>query len=271
MNILVGLNSSYLEPFKVMAHSLKSNNPSEDVTFFALHTSLRSDELSDLQAHCHALDARFEALRVDSSLLNGAQQSKRYPAEVYYRLLAPHLLPVRLERALYLDCDMLVLNPLHELWNIDLRGNAFAAASHSFVASYATNALNRIRLDTDHDYFNSGVILMDLERARTVASPTRLEDALEKLNGALILPDQDLFNAACGESTLPLNDELWNYDARCYRQYYAASRGEHDMAWLMDNTRILHFCGSRKPWRRTYSGRFDALYKHYRTQALRLR
>lgn len=38
--------------------------------------------------------------------------TKRYPHEVYYRLLAPHVLPESIDRVIYLDCDMLVIGSL---------------------------------------------------------------------------------------------------------------------------------------------------------------
>nr|WP_243005008.1 glycosyltransferase [Hungatella effluvii] len=41
---------------------------------------------------------------------------------MYYRLLAPHLLPEPLEKILYLDPDILVINPLRSLWEPDCAG-----------------------------------------------------------------------------------------------------------------------------------------------------
>lgn len=82
---------------------------------------------------------------------------------MYYRLLAPHLLPSSLPRVLYLDPDILVINPLTPLWETELQGNLFAAASHTTVNDLV-NGINRIRLKTDQDYYNTGVLLMDLDR-----------------------------------------------------------------------------------------------------------
>lgn len=52
---------------------------------------------------------------------------------MYYRLLAPHLLPMSLNKVLYLDPDILVLNPVCPLWNLELSGHTFVAASHSGI------------------------------------------------------------------------------------------------------------------------------------------
>ena len=59
---------------------------------------------------------------------------------MYYRLLAPRLLPASLHRVLYLDPDILVINPLTPLWETDLKGNLFGAASHTTVSDLSTGS-----------------------------------------------------------------------------------------------------------------------------------
>ena len=43
---------------------------------------------------------------------------------------------------------------------------------------------------------------------------------------------------------------------------------EWDMDRVIKDTVIIHFCGKKKPWKKNYSGRFHALYKHYEKMAL---
>lgn len=51
---------------------------------------------------------------------------------MYYRLLAAEILPQDMERILYLDPDVLVINSLVPLWNMKLEeGVCFAAATIS--------------------------------------------------------------------------------------------------------------------------------------------
>lgn len=104
-------------------------------------------------------------VKVDPTLFNDAPVTKRYPLEMYYSLLVPRLLPEHLDRILYLDPVILVINPLRPLWKMDLQGNLFAAAVHTGMTDVA-NSVNRLRLGTDSDYYNSGVLLMDLEAGR---------------------------------------------------------------------------------------------------------
>ena len=199
---------------------------------------------------------------MDESLFAEAPVTKQYPQEMYYRLLAGHLLPPEVERVLYLDPDILVINPLRPLWETALDGHLFAACAHTGKTELVSS-VNRVRLGVENDYFNSGVLLMDLARCRREIVPQELFDYAAAHMNTLILPDQDMLNALFGDRVLPLSDVRWNYDARDYHGYFVTSGGEVDMDWVMAHTAILHFCGKAKPWKRNYRYRFGALYKHY--------
>jgi len=269
MDVLVAIDSGYIAPFKVLAASAVLNTPEIGIRFILMHSDIDAANISALHLYCDSIGADFVAIRIDEDAFGDVPVTRRYPAEVYFRLLAPHVLPSSLKRVVYLDCDMLVINSLAPLWNLDMEGNACAAASHSGDTG-PIDALNQLRLDTDHPYFNTGLLVMELARAREVLSLEKLAECVEDLGRLIVLPDQDVFNACCGESTLALDDEVWNYDARKFVQYRAASLGEHDMDWVMGNTAVLHFCGPRKPWKKSYAGRFGSLYKHYVSQTMRL-
>lgn len=262
IDILVAINDSYVNQFKVLVKSAVINNPDAHLRFFLIHSTLTFAIIDELNEYCASIGAQLAPIKVNEGPLADAPTTGRYPSEVYYRLLAPYVLPSSVARVLYLDCDMLVIGSLAPLWNIDLEGMAFAAASHSGEVS-PVDLVNQMRLGTDHKYFNTGLILMDTERARKIMTPDKLIQCVDDLGRLIILPDQDVFNVVCGESCLAIDDEIWNYDTRAFAQYRAASLGEHDASWVMANTAILHFCGPRKPWKKSYSGRFGMLYRHY--------
>ena len=163
---------------------------------------------------------------------------------------------------IYLDPDILIINSLRPLWETDLRGNLFGAAAHTGMTELA-NRVNRVRLDSGSDYYNSGVLLMDLSAGRREIRPEEIFRFVEERGMELLLPDQDLLNALYGRRILPLDDALWNYDARNYNNYLLRSGGICDLDWVMEHTAILHFCGKAKPWKKGYFYRFGVLYKHY--------
>ena len=153
-------------------------------------------------------------------------------------------------------------------YRADLAGNLFAAAAHTGKTELA-NSVNRMRLNSGSDYYNSGVLLMDLAAARREIAPEEIFRYVADHKKELLLPDQDLLNALYGRRILPLDDALWNYDARNYNNYRLRSAGAHDLPWVMEHTAILHFCGKAKPWKPGYVYRFGVLYHHYAQLARR--
>ncbi len=145
---------------------------------------------------------------------------------------------------------------------MELNGCTFAAASHTGLTDMI-NVINRVRLGTEHDYYNSGVILIDLKKSRKIVNPDVIFRCVKEHGAELLLPDQDVFNFLYGSHTLQVDDAIWNYDARYYSNYLIRSSGAYNLEWVMQNTAILHFCGKNKPWAPSYSHRFAALYKHY--------
>ena len=262
INILVTLDQNYIPQFKVLLTSVMVNNPDESFSVYLLHSSIPEKEIRSIGAWCLEHGWEFHAVTVDDTMFRGAPVSRQYPKEMYYRLLAPQILPESVGRIIYLDPDILVINPLRPLWEMDMRSCLFAAASHTGIAEIA-NGVNRIRLGTEHDYYNSGVLLIDAARCRKEVIPDDIFRYVKEHQNTLILPDQDVLNAVFGSRILPLDDAVWNYDARKYSSYKLKSGGAEDEKWVMRNTAILHFCGSAKPWKQTYPYRFGVLYRHY--------
>ena len=262
MELLVTVDKNYIPPLQVMLTSLHMNNPGEDVELYLLHSKLQEKELEPLEKQCGRLGYKFFPVKIEDSWFSQAPVTKQYPREMYYRLLAPCFLPQKLHRILYLDPDILVINSLKPLWETDMKGRLFAAAAHTGKTNLANN-INQVRLGTTHKYFNSGVLLINLDQGRKEILPEQIFRYAGEHAKELLLPDQDILNAVFGSRTLELDDYLWNYDARNYSTYLLRSGGVCDMDWVMGNTGILHFCGKTKPWQAGYMHRFGILYKHY--------
>ena len=269
MNLLLTLDENYLLPCKVMLDSFFASNPNErGVTVYLLHSAIPAENLEELSGFCSIFGAELKPITVDMALFENAPTSKRYPKEMYYRLLSPLILPQEVERVLYLDPDMLIINPLRPLWELNLYGKTFAAASHTGLTEMA-NEINQVRLDTEHEYFNSGVMLIDLNAARKLVTAEDIFGCVSKYEKELILPDQDVFNILYGSQTMPIDDVVWNYDVHNYSKYLIRSNGKHDLNWVMQNTAVLHFCGKNKPRHEEYKNPFGMLYLHYMNLTMR--
>lgn len=264
INLLVTLDKNYLPPLRVLLKSLFSNNDGEVFRIFMLHSNIPDEECDRLDSFCRAHGSSLSAVQVPDEAFADAPILGHYTKAMYYRLLAFQLLPQDIKKILYLDPDILVLNSVRPLYEIDIKDYLYAAAMHSAYGSI-TKYLNQIRLQNPNleGYFNSGVLLMNLENQRREISDKELFEYVEQYHNLLILPDQDAINALYGEEILPVDDTVYNYDVRHYVIYNLTSGGEKDLEWVINNTVFLHFCGKNKPWHKTGINKFTALYKHY--------
>lgn len=260
--LLTTLDQNYLPQLRVLLTSVRINNPDQSFSLYLLHSGIPKQMLDGISRQCDAWGYAFHPVQVEDALFENAPVTRQYPKEMYYRLLASHLLPGDLKKVLYLDPDILVINPIRPLWEMDLQGNLFAAAAHTGKTELANN-INQLRLGTENAYFNSGVLLMDLNAERQMIHPQDLFAYVQQHRKELVLPDQDILNALFSQRILPVEDVVWNYDARNYSNYLLRSGGVCDLPWVMSHTAILHFCGKAKPWKPRYFYRFGLLYQHY--------
>lgn len=263
MELLVSLDANYLPQLRVLLTSVTVNDPGVRCRVWLLHSGIPAERLDALAGGLARLGHRLEPVLVDAGLFAAAPVTDRYPQEMYYRLLAAQLLPPWLDKVLYLDPDILVINSLQPLWNTPLGEDLFAAATHVSTASKMVGGVNKLRLGTDTDYYNSGVLLIGLARCRSQVDPQQVFDYVQKHQNELLLPDQDVLNALYGSRILPVEDLVWNYDPRNYAEYRLRSGGEANTDWVLRNTVVLHFCGREKPWKKGYRRRFGVLYRHY--------
>lgn len=267
MNILVTLNSNYITPLKVMLKSLFFNNLKERFSIYIMQSSLTDKELQQIEDVVINQGHEFHVISIKDEYFKDAPVVMHYSKEMYYRLLAFKFMPPKIDKLLYLDPDILIINGISELYNTDLTGYLYAAAYHN---RGSINKINKIRLKP-YDieaYYNSGVLLFNLNQQRNTIDEKDIFDFVRENADTLILPDQDILNALYSKSIKPVDEILYNYDPRYYNYYKIISNGKYDMNYIIYNTSIIHFCGKQKPWKKNYSGKFHSLYKHYERIAL---
>ena len=262
INLLVSLDENYLPQLRVMLTSFHINHPQTPCRLYLLHREFSDKLLENLRQGLRKWDISLFPIQVDEKLFQDAPVTRYYSQEMYYRLLAAQFLPDQVERVLYLDPDVLIINSLLPLWQMDMGTMLFAAAAHTGKTELA-NTVNRVRLGTKQDYYNSGVLLLNLPQCRRQIDPNEVFSFVREHAQELILPDQDVLNALYGNKILEIDDVLWNYDARNYSSYLLRSGAEADLPWVMSHTSILHFCGKEKPWKPHYRHRFGVVYLHY--------
>ena len=216
-----------------------------------LHTGLSEKTVAALERGYDRVGVRCLDISASLAHLRERMYASAYIGEeMYYRAMIPKLFP-GLGRVIYLDCDLSVLCDISELYEMNMRGKALLAAKnpmHPKMRDY----VNELGLDPD-GYVNSGVLLMDCERLRSLGFTERFFAELGRRR-ELNLPDQDLINIILKDEIGYLAPE-WNYLWHMKR-LYDTGREELRMPTreaaryfeLQESARILHYSGDVKPW-----------------------
>lgn len=171
----------------------------------------------------------------DSSRWKEAQERMgRYTVGAMFRILLPEILS-DVSRIIYLDADVLVYRDIKELWDMDLREYCLAAVpDHPTVNGMGKPYPVANGNVLPSNYFNSGVLYMNLERIRKQGSMYEKVMTYLLANPKASLPDQDALNVIYGDETYLL-DGTWNT--------FTTSIWTHPET-PMEN-RIYHFAVSR--------------------------
>ena len=133
-----------------------------------------------------------------------------YTKTTYYRMFIPNLFP-QYNKAIYLDSDLVVLGDISELYNIDLSNNLLAAAPDDVIQNSVifSNYVERVVGIAKHEnYFNAGVLLMNLDEMRKFDFQSKFLYLLETVKYTIV-QDEDYLNRICKGRTKILS-KMWN-------------------------------------------------------------
>ncbi|MDD4353469.1 MAG: glycosyltransferase family 8 protein [Candidatus Nanoarchaeia archaeon] len=152
---------------------------------------------------------KFKYYLTDDKLFYGLPVLGGYSS--YYRILIPELLPKNIDKILYLDCDTIVENDLTGLFSMDLAKHALAAVEDVVtLKSDFKNLKKRLKIPKDKSYFNSGVMMFNLDFMRENNSAKKIISFLHKNVDKIVMHDQDGLNAILFNYWIKL-PETYNY------------------------------------------------------------
>lgn len=202
--------------------------------------------------------------RIEPGRLEHLRTTGTLPTSHWYRVLLPELLDV--PRALYLDADVIVVDSLQPLAELDLAGSWLAAVSNPFPdPAGATRHCHALGVSPER-YFNSGVMVLDLETMRANDVPAEVIAYGTAHAERMFLPEQDAMNAILADRRLDLAPR-WNSMIGIERLAWSRDLfGEEAVREALERPAIRHFEGSgaNKPWHPQATESSRRLYETYR-------
>lgn len=228
---------------------------------YNLHAVILHQGISD--ANKAKAEQSMEGLRVritwhDVQLPEGLFTMQSYPAGVpatYFKLYMAEAIAPPVQRAIYLDADMVVCGDLSRLWHVDLEGFPVAAVADTRWQSERLRLLQipDAPFKNDSDYFNCGVMVVDLAQWRGMHIIERASHYANAYRKDLWLVDQDLlnciFNGRC--KILPPEWNFFEFYNSVYRKYWPEISGAYTLDTLESaamSPAIIHYGGFEKPW-----------------------
>lgn len=210
-----------------------------------------------------------------SFYMDGVQffEHEQFTPEAYFRFFIQDVLQ-GYTKTIYLDCDLVVLHDLAALFRIDVGDNYVAATrdfgfigQYRFSKEHSDYVNNEVQLKNPFDYFQSGVMLLNLTALRAAFSSQQyVALAVEKKRR---YPDQDVMNILF-ESRVAFLPFEWNLMAvlgvwentRHVSITYAPRVLYRAFLKACENPYIVHYASTPKPWQ-AYSGDLGELFWQY--------
>ncbi len=260
IHIAASCDDNYAQHVGIVFQSLLENTTiSKRIEIHLISNGISESSQQRLTNIVSAFSGQLHIIPADDSKYEGLPTS-RYGTAAYQRISLAHYLPKSVNKVIYLDSDTIVLGDIKNLWDIPLNGKPLGA-----IENLSPKACRHLGFSRN-EYFNSGVLVVDLEQWRKDDTHQKTINIIKKNLDVIRYFDQCSLNMIFrGNWTkLPLN---WNQQADIYgvlKKYadgcgYSATQIKDAIA----KPYIVHFIGKQKPWLLNCYHPFKPSYQYY--------
>ena len=259
--IAISFDQGYVPFAYVLIASIFQHNAGSAITIHALAPEVAAADQKALTAFVADRNGQMHFYALDAAATRGfalpVHETSYFTLANYYRLFFADLVPESLAKLLYLDIDTLVVGNLQRLFATELGEFAIGA-----VQDTEMHLRSDLGLTSKSDYFNSGVLLMNLPQWRRQRVTERACDIAvrypEKVRGWV---DQDALNMLFQGTWYRLN---WRYNV--LNGYVPHDLPKRDYRQFLTDKTIIHFTGTPKPWHWACDNKLRFLYADYAKQ-----
>jgi lipopolysaccharide biosynthesis glycosyltransferase len=260
IHISASSDNNYAQHVGVMLYSLLSNaSTPENIHIHLISDNISSDNCEKLTRCVDSFGASLHIIPADNKRYENLP-TLRYGTAAYQRISLGDYLPETADKVIYLDCDILVLSDIKQLWEQPLDNKPLAAVEN--LSPKACKSLGFSR----KDYFNSGVLIADLQWWRKNSMYDQAVSFIKQHHSELQYIDQCTLNHIFQDNwkKLPLS---WNQQADIYGVLKKYSDGcgysKNELQQAAINPGIVHFIGKQKPWLLDCFHPYKSVYTDY--------
>lgn len=262
-NILCATDNNYALQCGVMIYSLFYNHVgTSDIVVHIIDDNISDENKHKLRSIAWEFRQEICFHDIDNGLLKGLKlQGDTYVSPiVYYRLFVSRILDEMISRVLYLDCDVMVLKDIAPLFQLNMEGHTIAAVRDVNQPMWEEQAF-QIGFSYHDRYFNSGVILINLDKWRQDNVEERLY-VFSCRERKVFFPDQDALNYVFRDKWLELPPKWNRFNLVRYNQ--VTFKNKKDFLDYVYCPAIVHFASkTARPWMRLKFVPFGKKYEEY--------
>lgn len=244
LNFLYCFDSNYNIQSIVSIYSLL-NSISEKINIFIIHQSEETPEFLPKKILENKNLNNIHVYKFNKSDLKFYNLLDAHVTEAtFYRLFLLKYIPEHIKNITYLDGDVYCIsNPLEqikkEFQNLNSSGLEAGFSVEANRNDVNQTSFKRLKL-TGNSYFNAGVMLMDVEKARKNNFSIKVFDILSQIKEDAIFWDQDILNKYYDDKFLKISESL-NYKVNYFEKDYTEILKQNNIS-------LVHYSGKFKPW-----------------------
>lgn len=267
IHIVSSADDNYVQHLAVMFVSLLKNlDPSRKVNLYVIQSEMKEHNKQLLNETTASFGISIEFLKMDKHTFDHAYMSKHINNHVtktaYYRICIPELITdPDVKKAIYIDCDALVLDDISKLWDIDFYPYPCAAVEDAGKH----RRLENMGISVTSKYFNSGMMMIHFERWRKNRTTEKILNFTKTFpKEKLMFHDQDALNGILHDKWHELHPR-WNAQTHIMlkEKLPESLRDQKLHSETRANPAIVHFCGPEKPWHPQSKHPFAKKYYEY--------
>ncbi|WP_303849710.1 glycosyltransferase family 8 protein [Seleniivibrio woodruffii] len=258
LNVVFTIDRNYIIHFSTALLSLLENNRDTDFRIFLIYDGTKSDLEDVCRFFREKYNTEINILSIDPDIFSDFRITHHIRQATYFRLCMAEILPQDIDTLLYLDCDLIVDGSVSELSRTVMDDEYLRGVEHLFPLKNKEH-LSRFGIDPESDYFNAGVMLVNLKKWREEGLTKKLMTfALERRHDILWW-DQDVLNILLHEKWKKLHPKfnfIW--------EIMESNSADKEIREAQEKPVIVHYTRSVKPWHSNSYHPYRHLYHKYR-------
>ncbi|MBS1772514.1 MAG: glycosyltransferase family 8 protein [Bacteroidetes bacterium] len=261
-NIATSTDANYFVPMYVMLFSLFKNNKDLNFNIYILYSGINERQKQEAESLAAQYSNTIVWLPVNDISLEQFYTSVYITQASYYRIFLPKLLPADIETILYLDADIIINGSIKTLLVTDISNYPIAATKEA-----VPHNPERLGIGADYDYFNAGVLLINIALWKQHNYSQQLIDNIGREHSNYLMHDQDALNTLFHKKVMFLSAK-WNHQTGFYHlsQKDLEKRYDDSAINILNNAVIIHYTTHSKPWQYNNTHPYKQLFLQYISQ-----